>query len=297
MAVTVKTALDEASAALKRGHAKEAIRIYELILRAKPDVVQAEFGLARAYFMAEDWAKAWAAYEVRFRLMEDPPVATRRLPDGTREPYPRWRFGPPPKRLLVLCEQGLGDTVQFVRFLPVLSARGVTVTIPVDKKLVRLLAPALPGVQVVGSEGSGRVSAVDAWTHLLSIPGLLGVGGNDLCPRMPYLLVEPDRVDRWRRRLVAPDRLNVGICWKGNPAHPSDASRSAPLAALAPLADVPGLRLISLQVTDTAREAILAVPFGDRIVEPDASFDRGADAFLDTAALMTSLDLVITVDT
>lgn len=287
--------LAEAATSANRGEFDHALRIYVRLLEQNARDVTAAAGLAQCLFALERWDEAWKAYEIRFALMERP-VATRRRADGQTEPFPTWRHGPPPKRLLVLPEQGIGDTIQFMRYVPRLVEAGVAVQMVVHPRIARLVRPSLDGVRVLVSEGNGQAKGVDAFCSLLELPGLLRLRPQDFVPRMPYLFVEADRVYRWARELVDPGKLNIGIAWQGNRRMPSDATRSAPLAAFAPLAAVENVRLISLQTGDGV-DQVLAVPFGDRVACPSAGFDAGPDAFLDTAALMAGLDLVISVDT
>ncbi|HYL70079.1 MAG TPA: glycosyltransferase family 9 protein, partial [Candidatus Dormibacteraeota bacterium] len=117
--------------------------------------------------------------------------------------------------------------------------------------------------------------------------------------RVPYLAAEPDRRARWATRLQALAGLRVGIAWQGNPQVERliwARGRSVPLAALAPIADVPGISLVALQ-KGAGSEQLAAVPFRERILDLAAELDSGPDAFIDTAAIMSELDLVISSDT
>jgi len=280
----------------EHGDPAKAAAFYREVLAADPNHLNAAIGLCRALFYLEDWPAAWEAFDVRFRLMSGPPAATRKRADGEVEKFPAWRSGPPPRRLLVLDEQGLGDTIQFSRFLTRLVEQGVAVQFVTHTRLHRLLAPALPQVKLLSREIPGQARGVDAWCALIDLPRLLNLTAKDFAPRIPYLLVEPDRVQMWRKRLCVPDKLNVGISWQGNPKMPADKKRSAPLSALAPLASVQGVNLISLQMGHGS-EDLQKMPFAHKVTVPPADFDRSSQSFLDTAALMTSLDLVISVDT
>jgi len=277
------------------GRFDTAIALYKFVLSLVHDHLEAAGHLARALFCTEDWTAAWAAFEVRFRLMKDPPRVTGRAPDGEVRPVTRWTGGPPPARLLVMSEQGLGDTLQFARFLPRLAESGIRAAVVADPRLFALLRT-LPGrFDLLPSDKPGTVQGIDAWAPMLDLPRLLGIGPDRFAEPMPYLRADPDRIARWRER-IGPQGLRIGIAWQGNPKAPVDARRSAPLAAFAPLADIAGIRLISLQ-RGPGEEQIADVAFADRIETLGPSFDDGPDAFADTAAILHVLDAVVTVDT
>jgi len=277
------------------GRFDTAIALYRFVLSLQSDHLEAAGHLARALFCTEDWTAAWAAFEVRFRLMKDPPRVTGRAPDGDVRPVTRWTGGPPPARLLVMSEQGLGDTLQFARFLPRLADAGIRAAVVADPRLFALLRT-LPGrVDLLPSDKPGTVQGIDAWAPMLDLPRLLGIGPDRFAEPTPYLRADPDRIARWRER-IGPQGLRIGIAWQGNPKAPVDARRSAPLAAFAPLASIAGIRLISLQ-RGPGEEQIADVAFADRIETLGPSFDDGPDAFADTAAILHVLDAVVTVDT
>jgi len=277
------------------GRFDTAIALYRFVLSLQSDHLEAAGHLARALFCTEDWTAAWAAFEVRFRLMKDPPRVTGRAPDGDVRPVTRWTGGPPPARLLVMSEQGLGDTLQFARFLPRLADAGIRAAVVADPRLFALLRT-LPGrVDLLPSDKPGTVQGIDAWAPMLDLPRLLGIGPDRFAEPTPYLRADPDRIARWRER-IGPQGLRIGIAWQGNPKAPVDARRSAPLAAFAPLAAIAGIRLISLQ-RGPGEEQIADVAFADRIETLGPSFDDGPDAFADTAAILHVLDAVVTVDT
>ena len=278
-------------AARTQGRAIEAAAALRNLAALAPGDTTVRAALARALFQAGLWNEAWDAYEVRFEILPSAfPRVTRPGPDGP-VPMPIWRGQGTPDAVLVMGEQGLGDTIQFARYLPLLAARGIRVHAVLDPRLHRLLAPLAEGLDLRSSTRAGRLPGVKAWLPLLNLPRALGLTPQQYRGRVPYLAVEPDRRARLRARIGAPG-LRIGIVWQGNPAAPVDANRSAPLAAFAPIAAIPGVRLFSLQKgPGETQEA----PFPLDRLGPE--MDGGADWFLDTAAAIEALDLVITVDT
>ena len=220
-------------------------------------------------------AEACPGWEQRF--------AARAVPDR-RDPRQQWSGEDLNGRtLLVYAEQGLGDTIQFCRYLPALAGNVVFEAPP---RLRHLLAT-LPGAPSMVSPG--ELVTADLVCPLMSIPARTGM---PIPTKVPYLAAEPDRVARWRDR-IGTAGLKIGIAWQGNPGRTEDRGRSIPLRAFAPLAAVPGVRLIGLQKNDGTEQ--LQYPIAVETLGPD--FDSGPDGFLDTAAAMMCVDLVITCDT
>jgi hypothetical protein len=277
------------------GRFEEALRVLAHVLRISPDNTNALSSAALTFFFKEDWPRAWRSFDVRFRLMEQPPAVTMPGPDGKPVPKPRWREGPVPESVLVLGEQGLGDTIMFARYLPLLRRAGARVVCVVQQRLLALLKTLDADVEWRPSEKAGSVGGIKAWTPMMGLPQALGLTPGQFVPEIPYLRAEPERVSRWKAR-IGLHGFKVGIAWQGNPDKRIDVGRSSPLAAFAPLAEVPGLRLISLQ-THHGLDQIAQVPFGSKIEQLGDDFDTGPDGFLDTAAVMEQLDLIVTVDT
>lgn len=292
----VEALLTLAHALRELGSFDDAIAVLGRIGELAPGHTRAHAAYALTLFYKEDWPRAWRAFDVRFKLIDVPPKVTLTRTDGTKVVAAPWAEGPPPPSLLVMGEQGLGDTIQFARFLPQLAATGTTVTCAVQRPLLGLLATLDAKVNFLPmQEGGGTVAGIKGWTPLLHLPMALGLGPEQFVPRMPYLGAEPERVARWRAR-IGPHGFKVGIVWQGNPDPRIDEGRSAPLAAFAPLAGIANVRLISLQ-KGKAEDQIAPVAFGARIEQLGEDFDSGTDAFLDTAAVMESLDLTVSVDT
>ncbi|MBV8403910.1 MAG: hypothetical protein JO203_06930, partial [Gammaproteobacteria bacterium] len=197
------------------------------------------------------------------------------------------------KTLFVHCEQGLGDAIQFCRYLLLAEARGARVVLSLDDRLRRLLRGLSPTIRFVGP--GEKPEHFDFHCPLLSLPGAFATTLETIPGMTRYLSAEPERVAVWRQRLGT-EGFRIGICWQGNPNNAQDVGRSPPLEMFAPLAAIPGVRLISLQKYH-GLEQLAAGPAGMSIEQLGEEFDSGPDAFIDTAAVMESLDLVISGDT
>ena len=274
------------------GRHREAAASFGRALALEPNDPSAKFALAFLYLTLDEFNLGWPLYEARF----DVPA----LGNPARHfKVPRWNGTEPleGKTLLVHAEQGLGDVIQFCRYLPLLTALGATVVFELMPSLKALLRT-LPGaIRIVGR--GEPLPAFDYYCPLLSLPLACKTRLDTIPARVPYLAAEPDRMARWTERLRALPGLRVGLAWQGNLAVEKliwARGRSIPLAALEPLAQLPGVSLVSLQ-KGPGLEQLRNVPFADRIIDLSADLDRGPDAFLDTAAVMAGLDLVLSSDT
>jgi tetratricopeptide (TPR) repeat protein len=218
-------------------------------------------------------AEAWRGWEQRFNA-----GATPSLPFT----QPQWAGDKLGERtLLVHSEQGLGDVIQFCRYLPAIAGQ---VIFDASPRLIRLLSsnPAMPPMR------QAAAARFDVVAPLLSLPARM----SEQPASPPYLFAEADRVAAWRDR-IGTSGFRVGIAWQGFSGRHEDKGRSIPLSEFRPLAELPGTRVISLQKAE-GEEQIATAGFA---VETLAGLDAGPDAFLDTAAVMRTLDLIITSDT
>jgi tetratricopeptide (TPR) repeat protein len=197
------------------------------------------------------------------------------------------------KILFVHAEQGLGDTIQFCRYAPLTESLGAKVILSVQDGLVRLLRTLSPTLEVVDSKTVP--THFDYHVALLSMPLAFRTIDDNIPHEVPYLRAEPDRVRKWRDALGT-GGVKIGICWQGNKRASADAGRSFLLSQFRGVSMIPGVRLISLQKSDGA-EQLTDLPAGMNVEILGDGLDSGTDAFLDTAAVMESLDLVITADT
>jgi tetratricopeptide (TPR) repeat protein/ADP-heptose:LPS heptosyltransferase len=260
----------------------EAIASFERALALAPDFADAHFNKSLALLANGDYGAGQAAYEWRWKR-----TGAARQNLGR----PLW-LGETPlkaKTILLHAEQGLGDTIQFVRYVPRLAAAGARIILEVHPELKALLSR-LPGAAVVIGRGEPR-PPFDLHCPLGSLPLALATEPATVPADIPYLAADPARVERWRLRLAALEAPRVAIVWAGNSAHANDRNRSLPFAKLAPLWRDARARFIGLQRDLRAGDAelIAAAPLlnlGPELVDFD-----------DTAAVLAGCDLVIAVDT
>lgn len=263
---------------------EEALESCNRALNITADYAEGQFNKAFLLLLNGSLAEGWAAYESRRQVNG---WVARSLSS------PEWKKGDPvPRRLLLYSEQGLGDTIQFSRFACTLAARGSEVWLEVQPSLVALLS-GLPDVKVIGA--GETLPEYDVHLPLMSVPHLLDLTLRDPAQTTPYLSAEADRVQAWARRLPAA-QFRVGIIWQGKPTGNVDSGRSIPLRAFAPLCNVPGVLLISLQKYAGAEQLESLLP-GMTVETLGEDFDAGDDAFVDCAAVMKNLDLVVSSDT
>jgi tetratricopeptide (TPR) repeat protein len=269
------------------GRLDEAADHYRQALDTNSDHADAHWNNALLNLSQGDFETGWAQYEWRWQAQQMPPA--RQLAK------PVWRGDElAGRRLLLHAEQGFGDTIQFSRYATMLVERGADILFEVPRSLGRLMA-GLAGRPDILSRGDA-LPPFDCHIPLMSLPHILGTRLDTVPAAVPYLAAEPERTKAWRRILGDDPAMKIGIVWQGNPANLADRGRSMPLLAYRPLAALAGVRLISLQHTDGI-DQLAKRPADMKVQDFSDRLDIGTDAFLDTAALMMSLDLVITTDT
>ncbi len=272
---------------LQRGRpatALEALRAAVALAPANPDT---HMSLAHALYAGGNWAESWAHFE--HRLQRTQHRETFRPPPGR----PRWDGITAPQELWLCAEQGLGDQLQFVRYARLLAEHGMRCVLACDPRLVRLLSGAKLGVRVVRLDSPAPPTA--RWLPLMSMPHHCRTQAQTVPHADGYLAAEPARLDHWRSRLPRMG-FRVALAWQGNPAMETGryVGRSPPLAALAPLFQLSGIEFISLQ-KGYGSEQRQALPNAASVRHFD-DLDAGADAFLDTAAILKCVDLLVTSD-
>jgi tetratricopeptide (TPR) repeat protein len=259
----------------KLGRSEEALKLFDRAIALCPTAAEAHFSRALILLRDGHMAQGWQDYAWRWKLPK-PPLE---IPRGEM-----WDGKPLGEgTLLVQAEQGLGDTLQFIRYMRLLRSMARGVVARVQAPLVPLLRQS--GFDVVGDDEPPP--SFRAIVPLLDVPGMLGTDLTNIPADMPYLTADPNRTQRWQAALGTMEGFKIGIAWQGSPSHVANRVRSIPLAHFERLARVPNVALISLQ-KGAAVDGLAIATFPD--------LDAGG-AFLDTAAIMTHLDLVITADT
>jgi len=286
-----RVAGDTAQLLTNRAHAlrrldrvAEAVADLEAAIARRPDFAEAHFELGMARLALGDFAGGWPEYEWRWKTAAFAPSRrTFTSPQWTGE---QDLAG---KTILLHGEQGLGDTIQLVRYAPLVARRGATVILEVQPKLASLLAQFAGATSVVAR--GRKLPRFDLHCPLMSLPLAFGTTAATIPAAAPYIQVDPARSQAWAQRLPAQGPL-VGVAWAGRRTHHNDQNRSLPLARLTPLLRHPGVRFVSLQ--RDLRDG------DDTILRQSPNvIDLGGvpEDFSDTAALISRLDAVISVDT
>ncbi|HEY1943932.1 MAG TPA: DUF6165 family protein [Roseiarcus sp.] len=314
-----EAAVNLGNALLKLDRCEEAHEAYRFAVACKPDFATAWCGVALtleslgriaeardAYGVAErlgnreaignkgcldlslgDFERGWIGYEARW-------LSGKSLAQALGVRFPNWRGpGKAAERILVMNDHGLGDTIQFARYIPMIAAAGSVPTFLCPAKMQRLISSLRCDFRLVETVDSAET--FDAQIAISSLPGAFKTRLATVPASVPYLAAEPERVAKWAARL-GDSGFKVGVVWQGNPNPEADMARSVPLAAFAPLAAARGVRLISLQ-KGFGVEQLDVLPPGMSVETLGEDFDAGPDAFIDTAAAMTHLDLIVTCDT
>tara|TARA_R110001592_G_scaffold161973_1_gene394869 strand:- start:13790 stop:15184 length:1395 start_codon:yes stop_codon:yes gene_type:complete len=269
-----------------RGEIGPAEAAFEKVLALKPGDFTASYNLGLLHLLRGDLEAGWQGFEFRDRASN---VGLAR----TRSTKPRWQGGTEPdKTLLVHAEQGLGDNIQFVRFLPMAAERVGRVILEMPGPLTGLFSR-FPSVDQI-IPGDGPLPDHDFHIPIMSLPAVLRIAGDEIPWPGPYVAADADATRRWRERIEqrAPGMVHVGLIWSGNPAHKRDAERSVPLSLLEPLLKVPGVCFHSLQIGAAAGQIPHTAFSG-----PLKLLFRRAYPFTEVAAAIAALDLVIGVDT
>jgi Flp pilus assembly protein TadD len=272
----------------KLGRLDEAIRAFDQALSLKPDFPIAHYNRGRCLLLTGKIETGLKDFEWRKHC----PGLDKYRP----LPQPVWlgHESLSGKTVFVYPELYLGDMIQFCRYAPLLEKQGARVILAAQEKLHRLLTSISPTIDIVSDRANP--TGIDYHCPLLSLPFALGTTLETIPNQAPYLRAEPERVQKWRRK-IGDDGFKIGICWQGSVLpYADEMQRAFALTELHPIARRPEVRLISLQKHD-GLEQLSSLPADMKVETLGDDFDSGPDAFLDAAAAMESMDLIITADT
>ncbi len=267
------------------GRIRESLDCFERALSIDPNFAEAHWNQSLPILLTGNFDLGWQEYEWRSKAGVLAPRNFQR---------PRWQGEDLNERsILVYSEQGLGDTIQFVRYAQVLRTKGGRVIFECEPPLLKLLARC-SGIDELVPHGS---PLPDFHYHipLLSVPRVLKTTLQTIPSAAPYLSADPTLVQLWRDRLREVAGFKIGINWHGREGYPDSRTRDVPLEQFAKLSEIPGVQLISLQ-KGRGQSELAARSDRFPIIDP-GPMDTDHGAFMDTAAIMMSLDLVITSDT
>ncbi len=263
---------------------EEAKADFERSLAADPELVEGHSNLGALQLFLGDFERGWEGYEYRKLHSYECKIDAKAL-------WPVWNGEAlAGKKLLILDEAAHGDTFLLARYFPLLAAMGAAVTYQCRPRMVEILKQ-VPGVRLVTEAEPGE--SFDYQIHIFSLPRAFKTRLDTVPARVPYIHADPALAAKWAERLGS-HGFKIGICWQGNPDPKIDMARAAPLAAFAPLAAIPDVRLISLQKGYGTEQIATS---GVNVETLGGNFDAGPHAFVDTAAVMAGLDLIVSVDT
>lgn len=266
----------------------EALLNYEKAITLNPNYEDAIFNKAISLLLKEEIGIGFKDYESRWRVKDfisKKFITTQPLWLGDKSLFK--------KTILIHSEQGLGDTLQFVRYLPSVLSLGATIYFQVEEKLIKILSLTYSSICTFIPKGS-KLPDFDFHCPLLSLPLAFKTNLETIPSSLSYLSFEEESIDIWKSRITSRG-FKIGINWQGSQAK-IDLGRSFPLSLFSEISKISEVRLISLQ-KGFGTEQLDNIPKGMKVETLGDDFDNGPDAFIDTAAVMKCLDLVITSDT
>jgi tetratricopeptide (TPR) repeat protein len=267
---------------LRRGRLDEAEASLRAMIELRPDDAEAHYALSAALLLNGKLSEGWREYEWRWHC--------RGHASGNHKySFTQWNGEDLRGRSILLhCEQGFGDVIQFVRYVPMVAARGGRVILAVPPEIFPLVKDYPGAERVIAAD---ELVPLDVQCPLLSLPLVFDTRLESIPAKVPYLWPEATRAEQWKQNVGSLSGLKIGLVWGGRPTHANDHNRSIKLLDFAPLADVPGAIFYSLQKGGPAAQAANP-PANMRLINPADSLHD----FADTAALIANLDLVISID-
>lgn len=277
----------------KLGRLEEAINEYQRVIEQNPKYIEAHFGLGTTYLLNGNFSDGWPEYEWRWKRAHTTPRTLSQ---------PQWDGSDLNGKIILLhAEQGLGDTLQFIRYARTLKKQGATIIAAVQDPLIPLLSQC-PYLDTVISLWA-PFPHYDVHAPLLTLPLIMNTTEETIpSAHQPYLYAQSDLIDYWHTKLAHDKNFKIGLCWQGNASYQHRflkavvAAKSIPINVLEPLSTIPGISFYSLQKIN-GTEQLNTLPSHFQIISFDDNFDQEHGRFMDTTALIKNLNLIITVDT
>lgn len=271
----------------EKGDLMSAVQHYQCAIRTEPEYAHAHCCLGEALLAMGQHETGWIEYEWRWKAGDPnlrlPPVY-QPLWDGTQDIAH--------KRVLLHTEQGFGDAIQFIRYAPLVAARKASVIV-ICHEALRALFQTVPGVQSVATPAQ-PLPDFDYHVPLMSLPRTFKTTLKTIPSQIPYLSAAPSAIEAWRKRLAPyADLLKIGLVWMGSATFIAAKLKSCPVEQLAMLVDAPKCAFFSLQMGEAAAEVKKFNVNGCAVIDHTGALGN----FSDTAAFVSALDVVITIDT
>lgn len=275
------------------GHMHEAIPIYKDVLRLNPANSVAPYGLAQAYLSTGNFTDGWFMLQWRSANVEAWHPAMVNLKEAYAQDKQLFKN----KSVLIRGEFGYGDTFQFIRYAQLLKQQGATVIVHTFGELVPLFS-LCPYIDTVIPVGGKLLASPDFQIPLLSLPLVFDTQLDTIPADIPYLYAHDSLVEQWQDNLLADKNFKIGICWQGKIGHFLEDNpftrRAVNLSLFAPIAAIEGVSLYSLQKVG-GLDQLQDIPF--TLHQFNENFDQQNGRFMDSAALIMKLDLMVSIDT
>ena len=267
----------------EKGHIHEAITYYQRALQFNPNDADAHWNMSLAFLLSGNFKQGWKEYEWRFKVKE---FFQRTFPQRS------WDGADiAGSTILLYAEQGLGDTIQFIRYAPLVAQRGAKVVVECQKELTSLLQN-VEGIYKVISQGE-PLPEFDVHYPLLSLPLLFNTTLESIPATIPYININPVLVQKWREKVkIDNSKLKIGLVWAGRQRNKKERCRSCSLDTFSPFAQIDDITFYSLQKGEAAKQS-KNPPKGMKLID----YTEEIHDFSDTAAFIENFDLIISIDT
>ena len=270
----------------RQGELEPAIGCFQRALQLQPEFVEAHYNLSEAWLLMGDFEQGWREYEWRWRRKDARPMSfSQPLWDGSSLAG---------QKILLHTEQGIGDALQFIRYARSVKQAGGHVILQCPRPMIPMLSTC-PGIDQLIAHGAATPE-FNVHAPLMSLPRIFKTTLSTVPAHVPYLFADPERVRYWQQKLPQDSTFRVGIAWWGNPNSPIGDHRFIPLVHFAPIASLKGVQVFSLQ-KGAGREQLQSRAGIFPVKDLRARLDETNGAFVDTAAVMMNLNLIITADT